>query len=188
MKAKHSAVVLTLAILLPTLLLIAVPMNATGTEEGRSVSWLKETLDSSSEVRQSVSVNVDGNGFVHVSYYSGKTSTLMYETNYNQLWTSYQVDGQTGTGSYNSIDVSSNGNVYIAYYDSTNLDLKLATRSLVGGAWDTGTLDSQGDVGKYCSVSVDGQGNGAISYYDSTNEKLKFVSYRQRPGQLRGGR
>ncbi len=111
-------------------------------------------------MRQSVSVKVDGTDIVHVSYYSGKTSTLMYETNDNQLWTSYQVDGQTGTGSYNSIDVGSNGNVYIAYYDSNNLNLKLATKAATGGRClaDTGTLDSHGDVGKYCSVSVDGQG------------------------------
>jgi hypothetical protein len=165
-----------LAILLPTLLLIAVPANAAGAEEGRSVSWLKETLDSTSEVRQSVSVIVDVNGFVHVSYYSGKTSTLMYETNDQQLWTSYQVDGQTGTGSYNSIDYGTNDNVVIAYYDSTNLNLKLATRADTGSAWQTSTLDSDGDVGKYCSVATDTDGNGAVSYYDSTNEKLKFFS------------
>jgi hypothetical protein len=182
MNAKHSVVILALGLLLPALLLASFPMNAVATDDGRTTSWLKTTLNNTLEVSQSISVQVDGQGYVYVSYYSGVTNSLMFETNYDQPWTNYHVDEQSGAGFYNSIDVVG-GQVAIAYYDSQNQDLKFAYGPTSGLSWNKGALDQTGDVGKYCSVASDNSGNLGISYYDSTNEKLKYLSYDYSSGE-----
>lgn len=182
MHAKHSVVILAFGLLLPALLLASFPMNAVATEDGRTTSWLKTTLNNTLEVSQSISVQVDGQGYVYVSYYSGVTNSLMFETNYDQPWTNYPVDEQSGAGFYNSIDVVG-GKVAIAYYDSQSQDLKFAYGPTSGLSWNKGPLDQTGDVGKYCSVASDRSGDLGISYYDSTNEKLKYLSYDYSSGQ-----
>jgi hypothetical protein len=176
MHNKHTVIALAIILLLPTLLLFTGTESAAGEPIEQVTSWSKGTLDSTRDARQSISEQIDSEGFLHVSYYSGLNNNLMYTSNSGGLWFNKTVDSQSGAGLFNSISIGNNGDVFIAYYDSEN-HLKIAERNAVDGAWTTNALDQTGDVGKYCSIDIDGNGNGGISYYDATNEKLKFVSY-----------
>lgn len=62
---------------------------------------------------------------------------------------------------------------HISYYDSTNKDLKYATKNPATSAWTLTTVDSGGDVGQHSSLDVDdvhlafdGSVVIHISYYD----------------------
>jgi hypothetical protein len=178
MHTKQFTYVVIMAMLVPMFLAMAVPNNVSAEPGSSTTAWQRSTLDKTLEVSSSVSIGMDSEGFIHASYYAGATSassSLHYITNVNSVWTSYVVDDQSGTGSFNSMVITPDGQVWIAYYDDNNKDLKYA-RSTNTGAWDKGLIDSEGDVGRYNGIAVDNKGGIGFSYYD-TNEKLKYAYY-----------
>src|SRR5262249_34898063 len=50
----------------------------------------------------------------------------------------------------------------ISYYDTTNFDLKYASKS--GAVWTLEIVDAPGNLGAYTSIALDAQGNPRISY------------------------
>lgn len=176
MHSKHIVLALATALLLPALILALGTGGSVAEPSEQATSWSKGTLDSTNNARLSLSEQLDPEGYVHVSYYSGNNN-LMYTSNAGGLWTNRTVDDQSQTGLYNSLAIGKSGSVFISYYDAYNQDLKLAQRNVNDGSWSKSALDQTGDVGKYCSIDIDSNGNGGISYYDSSNEKVKFLSY-----------
>jgi len=81
--------------------------------------------------------------------------------------------GPGRVGQFPSLAVAP-GHVYVSYYDSTNGNLKLASRS-PGGVWTQQVVDSTGNVGAYTSLHFD-SGVFQLSYADLTHGDLKFAT------------
>lgn len=81
------------------------------------------------------------------------------------------VDSSGDVGQYSSVLVEGEdtNTVHICYSDSTNGQLKYATKS-EGGTWTTETIDST--VSGRCSLAIS-DGYIVVSYYDETNKDLK---------------
>lgn len=135
-------------------------------------SWMKGIIDSDSEVSNVVSAAIDGDGYLHVSYYNANGDNLIYSTNAGGAWKTETVDSVGNVGKHNSIAVDSAGKVHISYYDQTNQDLKYASGSF--GSWTITTVDSIGAVGEYNSLVCVGN-DLHISYLDDSNNTLKHA-------------
>ena len=86
----------------------AVPTNAGGE--------IPSTIIQSSGVGyQTVSMAIDSNGYLHISYYDETNKNLMYATNEGGSWSTRTVDSRTDVGVQSSIAVDSNDNVHIVY-------------------------------------------------------------------------
>ena len=86
----------------------AVPTNAGGE--------IPSTIIQSSGVGyQTVSMAIDSNGYLHISYYDETNKNLMYATNEGGSWSTKTVDSRDDVGVASSIAVDSNDNVHIVY-------------------------------------------------------------------------
>ena len=86
----------------------AVPTNAGGE--------IPSTIIQSSGVGyQTVSMAIDSNGYLHISYYDETNKNLMYATNEGGSWSTRTVDSRDDVGVASSIAVDSNDNVHIVY-------------------------------------------------------------------------
>ena len=149
--------------------------------------WVVETVDDFGEVGRFSSMDLDGDGIPHISYYdesSANQLTLKYaywDTKANNNaggWVIDTVDpnfsnrANVGIGSYASIDVRDK-KVHIAYYDQGNMNLKYASGRV--GNWDVETVDDGEHVGKFNSIAVDVDGHAHISYFNERDDDLKYA-------------
>lgn len=154
---------------------------------GQSVlaaDWQKTVVDSSDVVGQCLSLAVDSNNYVHISYYDQTNQALKYATNASGSWaTEFVDDSSDNVGLHSSIAIDSNNKAHISYFDTANTNLKYATNEF--GSWATSTIDSSGVTGLYTSIGVDSNNKVHISYYLSggtgdlmyiTNTSGAFVS------------
>lgn len=79
-----------------------------------------------------------------------------------------------------SLAVDPNGNPALTYYDTTDTDLKYASR--LDGAWSIETVDTGGDVGRYSSLAFDSASNPHISYLRLDDTTTGTVRYAARAG------
>jgi hypothetical protein len=79
-----------------------------------------------------------------------------------------------------SLAVDPDGNPALTYYDTTNTDLKYASRQ--DGAWSIETVDTDDDVGRYSSLAFDSTGNPHISYLRLDDTTTGTVRYATRTG------
>ncbi len=144
-------------------------------------TWHTEEVVSS-DVRNNVSIAIDNNDNLHLSY--GTTNALKYIEKIGSSWQSALVVGNSSNdNAFSSIAVDSSNNVRIAYYASNtnNGDLILAEKSgtsfskttLAGSADNSGWAPSLAIDGTTCYVSyrnTDSSGNITIKYirYDGT--------------------
>jgi parallel beta-helix repeat protein len=97
-------------------------------------TWQGETMDSGGWYN---SIAIDSSDKVHISY---QNNGLEYATNKdvqgngncpsNTNWNCETVDSNGDVGAYNSTAIDSLDRLHISYYDSTNTDLKYATKNL----------------------------------------------------------
>jgi len=80
-----------------------------------------------------------------------------------------------------SLAVDPDGNPALTYYDTTDSDLKYASRR--DGTWSIETVDTDGDVGRYSSLAFDSTGNPHISYLRLDNTTAGTVRYATRTGE-----
>src|SRR6185295_12851919 len=80
----------------------------------------------------------------------------------------------THVGFYTSLALDGNDVPHICYFDSTNADVRYATRA--PGYWVNELVDSTGSVGQYTSIAMDPQGRPAIAYFDFTNGNLNLAT------------
>ncbi len=73
---------------------------------------------------------VDGDGAVHIAYYSwdGMDGELRYATNASGTWVKETVDSEGITGLYSAIALDAEGNPHISYWQYDDKDLKYASR------------------------------------------------------------
>jgi PKD repeat protein len=132
--------------------------------------------NSSADIGNFNSIDVDTNNNAHISYYDSTNTNLKYASKVNGIWTPYLVAATDDVGKYSSIAVDLNNNVHISYYKAGTID-NLMYVSKINGSWVSPvTVESTDDVGKYSSIAVDTNNNVHISYYKATNTKLKFAS------------
>ncbi len=136
--------------------------------------WKKGTIDAATELSGVVSVAIDDDGYLHVSYYDSSNKNLMYASNEGGAWNKYVVDDSVNVGKYNSIAVDSTGTVHISYNDEVDYNLKYAKGS--ASTWSISTLASEGSVGEFNSIVVDGNDDVHITYMDDSGNRLMYAT------------
>ena len=93
-----------------------------------SGSWTTTSVDTSTNSVEAVSLVIDSNDGVHISFVNFSTPNLYYATNALGSWSTTPVDTNDNVGRYSSIGVDSKNNVHISYYDEQNGVLNYATK------------------------------------------------------------
>ena len=137
-------------------------------------SWWGLAVDEGPEVGSYSSLELDGNGYPHISYYDHGNGNLKYVHWDGSQWLIEVVDSAGDVGLYTSLELDGSGNPHISYYDASNGNLKYA--SWGGGQWQIETVESEGQVGEWTSLALDSAGNPHISYYDRSNGHLKYAT------------
>jgi hypothetical protein len=137
-------------------------------------SWTKGVIDSSSDVKNVVSQDIDSNGYQYVSYYDNIGQNLMFATNSGGTWVVEVVDSVGIVGQYSSIAVGDDGKVHISYYDYSNDCLKYAVKT--SGTWTFSNVGDDDSVGKYNSMVLDGNGKAHIIYQDAQDEVMRYAN------------
>jgi hypothetical protein len=144
-----------------------------------SGSWVTTVLESSAWSAD-VSLALDSNNKVHISYFNLVNFDLKYATNTTGSWTTSIIvnGGATGPlpGYSTSIDVDSNNKVHISYYDDSSPDsIKYITNA--SGTWQITQIDTIGLAAGWAnSLVVDSSDKVHISYYNWTNDALKYAT------------
>lgn len=121
------------------------------------------------------SLDLDKNGYPHISYYDYTNGNLKYcYLEYNN-WEIQTVDSIGNVGRYTSIVLDDNDDPHISYYDLSKGDLKYAYK--LDNNWNIKTVDSWRNVGLYTSIDVDSKNNPHISYCDYDSRTLKYAYY-----------
>jgi len=121
-----------------------------------SGAWVITNVDGAiGFVVEHISLAIDSNGTLHISYsygpYSSSDKYLRYATNASGDWVISTIESAGARVSYTSIAVDSNNKVHISYHDAADFDLRYATN--VSGAWSISTVDSAGHVGIESSIA-----------------------------------
>lgn len=139
------------------------------------------------DVGEHASLFVAGERDWHISYYDKTNENLKY-AHWNeeaQRWETEMVDDEGLVGESSSITVvckrrpgsrQRDCRPYISYFDSTNNDLKVATRGQRG--WQTFRADLAGMTGMDTSIAEVSGGRVGISYRDFTYSGLKFLLFK----------
>lgn len=136
--------------------------------------WFKESVESTDQLGEGLSMFIDENDVIYVSYYNTFSSLLKYVNNANGTWnTSEIIESGNAGGIGNAISVDSNGNERIAYVDSTHSILKYAERR--NGIWMYQKVDLKG-CGNEMSMAIDSFGRVHISYFDPVSEDLRYTT------------
>ncbi|MFH1227319.1 MAG: DUF2341 domain-containing protein, partial [Planctomycetota bacterium] len=148
----------------------SIPSN----EANVTTPWTITALDTQGNTGGYVSMALDSDNKVYVSYYDYSNSALKYISNASNSWVVSTIDNIGEVGEFTSIAVDHNNKAHISYYDRTNAHLKYATNA--SGSWQTTTIDSNGQNGFYPSIGVDSNNKVYISYYDNTTSDLKLAT------------
>lgn len=141
--------------------------------------------DAKDDVGEHSALFVAGENDFHISYYNKTRENLNYAHWDGDRWTHEMVDGNGLVGESTSITVvckkpkaksKAECRPYISYFDSTNNDLKVATRR-PNSSWVTFRADLAGMTGTYTSIAVVRGQRIGISYRDLTYSGLKFLLF-----------
>ena len=131
--------------------------------------WSTTTIDGIGNAKAGISIAIDSNNKIHISYVDDTDDDLKYATNASGSWATATVDSTFILGS-SSIAIDYNNKVHISYIDAANYDLKYATNA--SGSWTISTIDSEGMVGYSSSIAIDSNNKVHISYYDYFNSDI----------------
>jgi len=166
-------------------------VSGANTTSPASAPWFIDTVDSSYDVGQYVSVALDPeNGTSYISYYDATYKDLRMakyvgsggNCGPDNAWSCETVDSVGDVGKYSSIAVDPTDNYpIIAYFDTANGGaLKLAIGSGVGWIFKTIQDPMFGSAGSYASLKLDSTGKTRIAYYFSNLlgvDSLWYVEY-----------
>lgn len=167
------------------------PDNSAARTDPPAVGWVLDVVDGGSvigagnnDVGEHASLFVESENSFHVSYYDKTFEDLRYAHWDGERWTKEVVDQEGLVGESTSIavvckSVPSSGTdcrPYISYFDSTNNDLKVATKRNDSN-WVHFRADLSGMTGTYTSIAQVSRGRVGISYRDLTYSGLKFLLF-----------
>ncbi|MBA3065311.1 carboxypeptidase regulatory-like domain-containing protein [bacterium] len=139
-------------------------------------SWQIETVDSIGDVGYYTSIDLDSNGYPHISYFDDTNDDLKYAKYNGTSWDIETVDSAGSMGRYSSLVLDTAGYPHIVYRDDTNNDLKYAQWN--GVSWSTQAIDSIGNVGHYCSIVMDSNNSLYVSYLGADAlQDLKYAKW-----------
>jgi hypothetical protein len=129
------------------------------------------------------SIVVDGNGGLHLTYYSSVPDDLVYATctalcGTLANWATVAVDQGGDVGQHSSLTRNADGRLQVVYYDATNGDLKYATcvaACTSAASWRRTILDQEGDVGTWTTSALDPAGGLHVLYHDVTGGDLAYI-------------
>ncbi|MCX8059101.1 MAG: chitobiase/beta-hexosaminidase C-terminal domain-containing protein [Spirochaetes bacterium] len=140
--------------------------------------WQIETVDTNGDFNSYISLDLDQNGFPHISYYDAITVSLKYAYFDGTEWIKETIDSTGNVGKYSSIAIDNNNKVYITYYQYKSKStgaLKLATNK--NGSWQISYIENiQGfNDGLFNKLVIDSNNNLHIiycRYFNSTNSYI----------------
>ncbi|MDP3563860.1 MAG: hypothetical protein Q8R70_05165, partial [Methanoregula sp.] len=112
------------------------------------------------------------------SYYDESNKDLIYASWNGTAWNRETVHATGNIGKQSSLAINSLDQPFISYYDTSNKELRFATRNPGEQQWVSHTVDNNG-VGEYSSLALDPSGHPNIAYYDAENHALKYAGWIQ---------
>ena len=144
-------------------------------------SWIFETVDSDVGYVAQCSLDLDPNGYPHISYsvenISENVIFLKYAYFDGGSWIIQIVDSK-GKCCKPSIAVDSRNDPHISYFEGKSKTLKYAHYN--GGSWVIQTVESYGSSAWSQSIALDSYDNPHIAYSegpDSQVQRLKYAYY-----------
>jgi hypothetical protein len=156
-----------------------------------AVDWVLDVVDGGlligegkNDVGEHASLFVMGENDFHISYYDKTFEDLRYAHWDGERWSTEVVDDEGLVGESSSIAVvcrrtpgsGPECRPYISYFDSSNNDLKIATRRNDTN-WVSFRADLSGMTGTYTSIAEVSRGRVGVSYRDLTYQGLKFLLF-----------
>jgi hypothetical protein len=139
-------------------------------------TWVLESLESTSQLGGGLSMYIDGQDQIYISYCDPSLSQglLKYISNVGGNWSDpIIIDSESNLVGANVITVNENGDEHIAYVDGTGDGiLKYAERR--NGIWMYQKVDL-GSCGSIISMAMDSEGRSHISYI-SDNGSLMYAT------------
>jgi len=145
-------------------------------------AWSIASVDATTNVGPSTSLQVDREGTVHMSYWDQARDALAYAHRpRNGAWAIAAVD-RDHSGAQSSLAVDgADGSVHIAYAHAQS-ELKVADLAAGATAWSTGVVDAIGSRGPFPSLAVSKSGALRLSYMRGTQGVADGVlHYAERP-------
>lgn len=132
--------------------------------------WHGETIDTGTYAQSDwdVSMAMDANGHLHVSYFKGM---LNYAYQGDLGWQPETVDADGGP--YHSLALDGAGLPRIAYYNTSQEGLSYAYKDAAG--WHLQTVDNVGSAVQFPSMAIDTKGRPHIAYQDLWNGDVKYA-------------
>ncbi len=126
-----------------------------------------------------ISLAIDSDDHIHISYYDRDNDTLKYATYNGTSWSTQTVEAAENYAYYHAIAVDRDGRPGRSYYDNSTDSYRYAAFN--GSSWDLYTFAAsaavrQGAIFRPSSVAIDSQGKIWIAYYDQLKGDLKFVT------------
>ncbi len=137
-------------------------------------AWTENIVDSTVDA-QYMSLAIDQNGFVHVSYYDNNTAfqkDLKYAFFDGTTWNTVLVDSAGSVGKYSSLELDASGYAHISYLDEMAADLKYAWFN--GTGWNISKTSYDRYDGYASSLALDLQGYAHISFYNDFGSGLVY--------------
>jgi len=140
----------------------------------RNGSWQVETVDDGPRVGAYASLDLDADGYAHISYRDADNTSLKYAYADAGGWHLQTLDNSGDVGEYTSIALDSSGHPHIIYYDETAALLRYTYQNATG--WHTETIATGiGYPGPHSSLTLDGGDRPHVSLYSGTENALMYA-------------
>ncbi len=139
--------------------------------------WNYSIVYEGSGIYGSVGIDLDSNGFPHISYCDGYGICYIRYAYWNgSQWINEIVDSSRYCGIHNSIKIDSNNCPHIAYIKTSEKSIRYANKTQNDSEWNIQTVDSVGsNYLLYPSIDLDSNQYPHIGYYKTGSNDLRYA-------------